>query len=167
MIYATITMLFVVLILTPLRVGISAELNLTKLTACVKARLFSVKVFDECFELNGVTLDCSGTIDSKVDLRGFRPSGGKYLIKCLTFDELCFGVYSRISGKYGIFAALASECITAAATTLACAASHCKVRSKTEFGLGDERFGAELAVTTTLAEFVIALIKEGVNRKNG
>lgn len=146
--------------LVPLRVAASFKIDLTKKRLLVRLTLFWIPVFKESFIIQGKYLVCKGTVDADIDLTTVNGQSGINLAKAIVVDSVnvTFAVdYTKTNPAVMPVV----EGTLFAATTTACALTNCRVHTNNCFSLENAVFG-EVVLSTTLAEILLALVKEKV-----
>lgn len=163
MVIMTVLMLVAFLCLVPLRISVAFRLDFTKKRLYVQAALWWIPIFKETFAVEGRYLVCKGTVDVNLDLTTINGKSGINLAKAVVLDSV--NITTAIDyTKIGVAALPTVEAVMAAATGLACAFSNCRVRANNRFSLENSVFG-EVVASTTLAEILLALLKEKIKYK--
>lgn len=161
MVVLTVLMLVAFLCLVPLRMAVAFCLDLDKKCLYARLTLFWVPVFKEKFEIIGKYLVCKGTVKTNLDLTTLNTKAGAGLTKAIVLDSVNV-TFALDYTKANPLVMPALETVLFAVTSVACAFSHCRVRTSSAFSLANAVFG-EVVISTTLAEVLLALVKEKVN----
>lgn len=161
MIVCAATLLFILLVFMPIRLNVLAEVYFSRLSANIRVKAFGIKVFNETISLKGKMLECSGTVETQIDLTQMEESKGKGLLQCVTFDSLyvCFqNNLSTVSTQI----ILAENFISAIATGIACGISNCQIASSVYACVGESKVCAQITASFNVAELSFCLLKQGV-----
>ena len=163
MIPLTVFMLIMLLCLAPLKIAVKLRLDLSQKRLFAEVRVFFVRVFKEKFLFEGRNLVCSGTVNTQIDVFQMDGKQGVNLAKALVFDSVNVRLAVDFC-KYSPFAMVCLESVCYATTAVACAFSHCKVHTSTCLSQANCVF-ANVVVSVSLAEIILALIKDSVRKR--
>ena len=153
----TTLMLIALLVLLPMRARVSFCLNLAEKVLTVRVKIFLITFFREKFTLDGLYLQCEGSVDTRVDIMQTDPSGSKYYLKAVVVDSVNVTLQTNYMA-HSPFVMVALEGFVATATTVACAVSNSRICVTTQYGTQTAIFG-EIRLSVTLAGVIIALLR--------
>ena len=157
MVVLTVLMLVAFLCFVPLRIATAFCFNLTNKCLYVRLTLFWIPIFNESFAVHGKYLVCKGTVETNVDLTTINGGAGVSLARAIVVDSV--NVTAALDYTKTPMAMPIVDGVLFAATSVACAFTHCRVRTSSCFSLANAVFG-EVIVSTTLAEILLVLVKE-------
>ena len=164
MIIALTTLMFITLLVwLPLQVKAAFCLNLSEKHLLVQVNVFFVPFFKEKFTLDGLRINCQGSVDTEINLPDVDPKGGKFYMQAIVVDSvnLTFAV-NYLEHSPNLMVAL--ESLVFGATTLACLLTHCRIHTSTQFSKQTAVFG-EVRLSVTLADVFIALVRSAFYKR--
>lgn len=161
MIVCTATLLFILLIFTPIRIKIDAKIFPATLRADMQATVLGIKVFDETARLCGKNIICNGTVETELDITQLNKGGEANLIKCITVDKIFVSLQNNLS-NVSAQAILAENIICTLITGVACGITNCQIASNVLVCSGESRACFQVAVSVNVAELSFFLLKQGV-----
>lgn len=161
MVVCTAALIFVLLVFAPIRIRVNVKIYFHKLKACINARIYRVKVFNETVLVRGVKLICDGTVKTEVNMMQINADNGVNLLKCVTIDSLSVSVLNNLS-NVSAQAILAENIICALATRIACGVSCCRISSRVLACIEESNARIQIASSFSVAELSFCLLKQGV-----
>lgn len=162
MIVCTATLLFMLLIFAPIRVRLDFVINLSKFTGKLKAKVCKIPVFSETAELVGKYLNCSGTVDTMLDVTTFDKQNGIDIAESITVDKICLSMRNNVAT---VFYPIAFENVVACiAAKFICEYSHCKFYCEVIGCVGDSSLAGQIDLNVSVAELSFCLLKQGVRQ---
>ena len=99
MITCTVLLVFLLLVLAPIRLLVGAEVCPSDVSLKVHVRTRLLRVFEERFSLQDGMIVCSGTIKDCLRIADLDFDGGLDLTKCITLDRLDVGFCPNLCGS--------------------------------------------------------------------